>query len=144
MKLHIFILSSVIATLLLCWSLESLREGPAKGNTFANTEPNRATTSLLAAIRGVGSPGFHLLYAANGSWGWGHGYYFYGGYPYYRLGFGNPYRYGDLWFPQTFRTPGYSYWRLPRHSLMMMTPNHSQHYFPAETSDHPPVPWEDR
>ena len=146
MKLYIFILSSVITTLLLCWSLEPLRNASSPGVAAAKQQPIQET-SLLAAVRvgiGIGPGGLQFFNSGSGASGWGRGFYNYGFYPYGRIGGYNPYQYPSIKFPQVSKTPGYSYWRQPKKGLLMLSPNRQQHYYPVETPDHPPVPWETR
>ncbi len=137
MKLYLLIFTSVVVTLLLCWTLEPMRQNSGKDTQIASSHQDQ--TSFLAATRfvTVGIPGW----GGWGSAGWpglGHNY-MYGS----AIRYGNnPYSFGQLRSPGRLSTPGYSYWRLPGKGLLMLSPNHRQHYFPTETPDHPPVPWE--
>lgn len=141
MKLYSIILTSVIATLLLCWTLEPLRGDPAKGNRVSDQQTlSKSPTTLVAVARFVISVGGGTGWQG---WGWGG---LYGGYGIWgpRHYATNPYSFGQLGQGPIIRTPGYSYWRLPKNGLLMLQPNRMQHYYPFETTDHPPVPWEHR
>ncbi len=132
MKLYLLIFTSVSCNAPSVLDVGANASNSSKETHIASSLQNQ--TSLLAATRfvTVGIPGWGgwgswvggarpQTISMGSAWRYGH----------------NPYSYGQLVTPRRLTTPGYSYWRLPGKGLLMLSPNHRQHYFPTETPDHP-------